>query len=602
LPDYMVTKSVKPLTMTNDNIDALLIRVKFNPFFDQSRVYDESLGLLSLATYSKKFNHNVLVLNEPHVTIELIDDIIKVNRIKLLGFYVDADNVFTTLSIINLIKERYPALICVVGGPQVSAVPWDERIIKESKCDIVVRGEGEKTLSYILSSIKNGKLDLSKLSGVSYISKGVFTRSPDAETFDLKEAPIPNRSLTYFPSTPTGVETIYTSKGCPYHCVFCFEGLKGRGYRTRSIKDVISEVEYLLESRNMRYLLVLDNLFTVDPKRVMSISTKLQELQGKYHTFNWYCEGRANVIRKNPHIIKAMINAGLMRLQIGIETGNENVLQYYEKELTLDDIREAVKLCYDECLISMVGNFIVGGPFETRSTLEKSIDFAKELLEMAPGCIDLTVSIYGPYPSTKMYVEPERFGIEMIDRDCITGSAMDYVFSRTQELSKWEILKAKDLFTQEIESKATSLVPRVSEERLTKHFKALYDRGMHTMWTKVASKNRNYHNYYGLIVTEGKRTLNDVMDNIDSYKPLRTMPIRDAVDGKITVRMDDGRTLELSELSSRIYELCSGKITTLDIIDILYNEQQVDQAVLRAYTVNMFKELDKEKLVVFSPI
>jgi hypothetical protein len=66
--------------------------------------------------------------------------------------------------------------------------------------------------------------------------------------------------------------------------------------------------------------------------------------------------------------------------------------------------------------------------------------------------------------------------------------------------------------------------------------------------------------------------------------------------------MDDGRTLELSELSSRIYELCSGKITTLDIIDILYNEQQVDQAVLRAYTVNMFKELDKEKLVVFSPI
>lgn len=72
-----------------------------------------------------------------------------------------------------------------------------------------------------------------------------------------------------------------------------------------------------------------------------------------------------------------MIDSGLGRLQIGIESGNEKILNCYNKSLSLDDIRETVQVCFEEGLLSLVGNFIIGGPFETLETLDKSLAFAK---------------------------------------------------------------------------------------------------------------------------------------------------------------------------------------------------------------------------------
>src|SRR5450759_4855572 len=161
----------------------------------------------------------------------------------------------------------------------------------------------------------------------------------------------------------------------------------------RSVEEVIKEVEYLLVERKMRYLLIMDNLFTFDVSRTIEICRQFIRLQHKHHNFGWYCEGRANIIKKNPQLIREMIDSGLLRLQIGIESGSQNVLNHYEKALSLDDIRDTVKLCYDAGLASIVGNFIVGGPFETKDTIHQSITFAQELLELAPGCLDLTVSI-----------------------------------------------------------------------------------------------------------------------------------------------------------------------------------------------------------------
>ena len=585
-------------------IDALLMRLKFDPWFDYSETYEQNLGLVSIATYCKKKNLNVLVLNEPHITFELLNNILKVERIGVLGFYCDADNIHMTLSMINLLKDKHPKLICVTGGPQVSAIPWDKKIVTESKCDFAVRGEGEKPFSNIVYFVNFGKPRVDEISGTSYISNGKFRRNPDSSLLDPREMPVPDRTLTYFPSIPTGTEIIYTAKGCPYHCAFCSEGAIGQMYRMRDTADVVSEVENLLKTRNLRYMLIMDDIFTLNANRVLELVTKFKELQQKYHQFYWYCEGRANIIRENPGIIKPMIDSGLIRLQIGIESGSQGILDKYGKALTLDDIRETVKLCYDEGLTSLVGNFIVGGPFETLDTLGESVKFAKELLELAPGCLDLNVAIYSPYPSTEMYLKPEQFGIEMLDRECITGSTMQYVFTRTKELTKWDLLRAKDDFTQEIESKALLLVQFIPHERITRHFGAFYNIGMNSMWHRAISKISRYNNYFSSIVCEEKKTLNDVADNINLYKPLRTLPIKEALNDEIILTVEGDRKIGFSQLSSRIFELCSGKLTTSQIVSILYDENKgkIDQIVLEKYMLNFFGMLDREKLVVFSEI
>jgi len=590
--------------MKLNSIDALLIRIKFNPFFEQAKIADESIGLLSIATYCRDAHFNVRVLNDPQINVESIENIIKVDKVSVIGFFVDADNVWTTLSLIDKLKESFPHVICVVGGPQISAKPWDEKAVTLSKCDIAVRGEGEKPFLHLLQLIELSKTKYTEIKGITYLVNGAITRTPDDVPFNLDEAPIPDRTLTYFPTVPTGIETMYTSKGCPYHCAFCFEGIRGHGYRMRSVEDVIKEVEYLLVERNMRYLLIMDNLFTFDINRTLEITKHFTRLQKKHHNFGWYCEGRANILKKNPNLIREMIDSGLLRLQIGIESGSETVLNHYEKALTLDDIRDTVKLCYDAGLASIVGNFIVGGPFETEDTIRQSINFAKELLESAPGCLDLTVSIYGPYPSTDMYLNPEKFGITMLDKECVTGAAMDYVFSCTDKLSKWDILKAKGEFITEIELKISSLLSYIPKERIIKHFKILYDIGLYTMWVKVASSLRSYNNYFGSIAGDGKKTFVEVLENIERYKPLRTTPIRDGDKNEIKIILDNKKELIFSDLSSRIFELCSGKISIRQIIDILYyeNKEQIERVVIKEYLITFLEMLDQEKLVVFSEI
>lgn len=589
--------------MSLSKIDALLIRRKFIPSFSPfARPNDEELGLLSIATFCEKKGCRVRVLNEQNVTLDLLNSIIKVDKISLFGFYVDADNVWGTISAINELKNTNSDLICVVGGPQASSVPWDEKILTDSNCDFVVRGEGEKTFLNIFNFLDSGQPAVNDIAGISYLDKGTLRRNPDVKPLASNEFPIIDRALTYFPSVPTGIEKLYTSKGCPYHCAFCFEGIHGFGYRMRPVQDIKKEIRYLLKSRQMRYLAILDNLFTVNEERVLAVCREFKKLQKQYRDFVWYCEGRANVIRQNPQIVKTMVDAGLIRLQIGIETGNEDILKIYNKAITLDDIRETVKVCFKEGLLSLVGNFIIGGPFETEETVNQSLSFAKELLELAPGCVDISSSIYAPYPSTKMCLEPEQFGIEILDKDCITGSSLDYVFSRTKDLSRGDLLRLRAEFNQEVNAKASSLLCSISEKRIIGQLNAYVSFGLNTMWVKLLLKKKNYSNYFGLQTTNAMKEFKDVIDEVDEYKPLRTIPVRHIQDDQISLELDDGTSIKLSKMSSRIYEFSSGKITAKQIVNILYreNNEEIDKEVLKEYLMNFFEMLDKEKLVIFT--
>jgi hypothetical protein len=94
----------------------------------------------------------------------------------------------------------------------------------------------------------------------------------------------------------------------------------------------------------------------------------------------------------------------------------------------------------------------------------------------------------------------------------------------------------------------------------------------------------------------------EIIKEIDEYKPLRTVSIRNAEDDKILLKTDDGNQFELSQLSSRIFELCSGKITTEQIFKILNKEskEKIDKEVLQKYVLNFFEMLDKEKLITFT--
>ena len=87
---------------------------------------------------------------------------------------------------------------------------------------------------------------------------------------------------------------------------------------------------------------------------------------------------------------------------------------------------------------------------------------------------------------------------------------------------------------------------------------------------------------------------------MEEYKPLRTVRIESRIDGELLLN-ENFKQLKLSGLSTRIFELCSGKISVKNIIDVLSREySSIDRAVLKSYVLLTLRKLDDEKLLVFS--
>lgn len=584
-------------------LDALLIRIRPNLAFTPDPIQDEQLGLLYIATYCNRNGYNVKVLDESAPTLDLILRTVREAGCEVVGFFCDHENIMTINKVAQRLRAQKPELLMVAGGPQASAWPWDERILNETEIDIVAKGEGEETFLELLNFRLRSTGRLEDIDGIAYQENGSIhhTRPREVER-NLDKYPMPDRDLNFHGNPINGSENIITSRGCPFFCTFCYEGRRIK-VRRRSPENVLEEIEFLLKNRNMYYLAILDDVFTMSTKHVFQICDGIRSLQDKYHRFFWFCEGRADILCKHPKMLESMQKAGLIRLQIGVETGSQKVLDAYNKKLTIEEVRDCVGLCYEHDILSVVGNFIIGGALESLRTLEQSIDFACELMEIAPGCYDFNTTIYTPYPGTPMYSTPELFGMTILDPDCVTGPGDNYAFCATEEMSKWAILDARHVFMDAVERKAASLLPRVSDARRLRHFHVYYLIHMHTIWVQLLARDRNFFNYYGLQVSGDKISLNQIKpDELAQYKPVRTVNIGASHEETLVLQVN-GKTLKFSKLGEKIFEYCYGKLTVDGIVGRIKDETGLsDSETVERYVRNTLAWLDSEKLVVFSPI
>jgi radical SAM superfamily enzyme YgiQ (UPF0313 family) len=588
-----------------EKLDALLVRLRNLNHFTRNYQEDEQLGLLYIASHCReKGGYAVSVLDEYNISPDLIKRTRLQSEAKVIGFFCDHENIWAVLQAVRMIKQEAPETLCVLGGPQVSAAPWDERVFQSAPVDVVVVREGEHTFLEILSAFLKGTRDFSGILGIVYhCGEDLVATSPRPLEENLDLFPSPDRSLNYYGKKADGSENLITGRGCPCHCAFCFEG-SSVGYRMRSVQSVLEEVEMLLRDRKMMYLAILDDLFTTDEKRVVDICDGFKRLQEKYHRFAWFCEGRVDVISRHPQIAKSLHEAGCIRLQIGVESGNQEILDAYRKGITLDQIRECVDICYEADILSVIGNVIIGGALENRETLEKTKEFACELMARAPGCYDFNTTIFTPYPGTAMFERPEDYGLRIIDRDCLTGMGDNYAFAESESLSKWEILDARHNLMEAFEAVAKALVPRISEERRLRHFRVFYLYGIQTIWMQVMGAERRLFNYYGLQVGNGKRTVGSVgEEEMRDLKPIRTVNIGSSVDGHLILPFLD-RPVKMGRLGGKILELCCGKVTIAQIVNHLYEalNGEADRQNVEQYVRATLHVLDEHKLVLLSEL
>jgi Fe-S oxidoreductase len=183
---------------------------------------------------------------------------------------------------------------------------------------------------------------------------------------------------------------------------------------------VLDEIEARLKrSQRPRYLFFCDDTFTTNPVRLRKILSGVKRLREKYD-FVWFCEGHPGFLVKHLEFIREMIDSGMVRMQIGMESGVDDVLKAYGKQASPEDIKKVVEICYAAGLPQLTGNYIIGGAFETAETLATTTRKALELLDLAPGMLDLSTTFIMPLPGTQIYNQPEKFGIVLEDRECLT--------------------------------------------------------------------------------------------------------------------------------------------------------------------------------------
>jgi radical SAM superfamily enzyme YgiQ (UPF0313 family) len=344
---------------------------------------------------------------------ELLDEL----KPDIVGITCQSALVYSTLETARIVKQKYPQTIVAVGGVHASLRPRD--LLGSENVDLVVRGEGEETFLEICTAFQ-GQEPLAGIPGISYRGASAeITETPDREMAkDLDSFPMPALDLVPIekyrisPDMRTGsrLGLVITSRGCPYACMFCANKLlTKRTYRLRSIPSVIEEIDYYLEHYRIDQLMIFDDNFAVDKKRTLELCAEFVR-RGYPEKFNWWTEARVDVL--DEEILTAMKRAGCSIISLGLESGNQRLLDLIKKNITLEQTRKTVEIIHKVGIKSRA-SFILGLPTETREESLQTIRFAYSL-----PLDQVRFSIATPFPGTELWdiaVQEGRIDPENID-------------------------------------------------------------------------------------------------------------------------------------------------------------------------------------------
>ncbi len=572
------------------------------PFYDYSLQLPQ-LGMLYVGSSLKSAGFTVGVLDDEQVTLHGFIDLVKKANPRIIGFHVNTDTAFRVRRAVEALRHSVPDMpLIMLGGPHVTVK--DKHLLEESCGDIVVRGEGEDTAREIADWRLNGQGDIASIRGITYrTATGDIIRNPDREFIaDLDKVPHPDRNLLINkPKYPTF--NIITGRGCPYNCAFCAEGLSSIQYRFRSAESVLSEVDGLFRDESHGYLGILDDTFLVNRDRVEKIAKGLMERYGRDKRVIWFCEGRVDFINKNPDIFPLLKESGLVRVQIGIESGCQEVLDAYRKGVRIDEIENAVAILRDADIPSIYGNFILGGALESRETVQKTIGFAKRLTALAPGRMECSSTLLSTYPGTAVSENPARFGLTIVDREMVSCLSTQHPIAITESLGVHEILSACAEFKDEIAKTCTEVISTVPRSLIRCHIN-FKEYGLSTFWADVFLRYHGIKTYFEMINSGCFVSIRTIPHgNIFDMIPYRTNRIID-VDAALMGVKFLPRSIVFNDMSSRIYELCSGKLTVRDIIKRLRDkiEPLPPEPYLSDQVFRVLQDMDDCFLVVFSDL
>ena len=371
---------------------------------NQPEVYDEELdylpplGILYVAAYLEKHtSHQIKIIDcgVENINYKTLEQKVEKYNPDIVGIPCLSFTLIDVLSVLKVVKKVNPEIKTILGGPHPNIFP--EETINLPGVDFLVLGESEAPTKNLVENIDNPE-KLTKIKGLVFKKDGQIINTGKRELLaNLDELPFPARHLTpykkYFSiiAKTAPVTTMFTSRGCPYKCLFCDRPHLGKVFRARSAKNVVDEMEQI-KKMSINEIFIYDDTFTVDRQRTIDIC---QEILKRNLKIYWDIRSRVDTV--DEEVLNLLRQAGCLRIHYGIEAGTQKILNILRKGITLDLARKTINLTKKAGIQTLV-YFMIGNPAETHDDIKQSMAFAKKL---NPDYI--TVSITTPFPATDLY-------------------------------------------------------------------------------------------------------------------------------------------------------------------------------------------------------
>ncbi len=367
------------------------------------------LGIFYLAAALERQGEKVRVLDCEAFKIshEELIAILEETPTELIGITSTTVSFYRARALAEMIHKALPGLKIIIGGPHMSAMP--EPTMLTGAFDFGITHEGETALTKLVACLLHGQGSLAKVPNLYYFNNGELVKNQRTEYIrDMDAIAPPARQLcedysVYKP--PVGafrdrpVMNMLTSRGCPYHCIFCDNNTFGRKTRFFSAEYVVNEIEELVTRYGAREIAFLDDTFVLDKKRLRRIFELLEE---KNISFPWTCMTRVNNL--DFETLKFMRDHGCWQIRIGIESGSQEVLDFIKKGITLQQV-ENVANWGKELKIKVSGFFMIGHHIDTPASIDATINFA-----LTMPLTDIIVTINTPIPGTESYTLARQYG------------------------------------------------------------------------------------------------------------------------------------------------------------------------------------------------
>jgi anaerobic magnesium-protoporphyrin IX monomethyl ester cyclase len=302
------------------------------------------LGLLYLSSHLRRAGLAVDIFDSTFRSFTEFADRVERDRPRVVGLYC---NLMTKANVLRMIAiARAAGARVVLGGPEP---PHYAQEYLERGADVVVVGEGEKTLEELLPALLEGRpeSEWANIAGIAFRAEGrVIRTAPRPLIADLDAQPWPDREAVDIPAYldawrgrhGRGSLSLITARGCPFTCTWCSRSVFGETHRRRSVTDVADEVQALVERYRPDQLWYADDVFAIHRGWTLAFADEMGR-RGLRLPFECISRGE----RIDDDVADALARLGCFRVWVGSESGSQRVLDAMQRRVRVEQVQAATR-------------------------------------------------------------------------------------------------------------------------------------------------------------------------------------------------------------------------------------------------------------------